>query len=368
MNNLIGFGLAGFGMIGRTHLAAMQANLALHEGSVNAKPVALFTRRPGECEDLPFEKIYTSLPDLLNDEKVKVLDICTPNNLHGAEAEAGFRSGKGVYCEKPLSSEYSEAERLCILAKQTGLPNQCALTMRFRPMVNRMKDLLEEGVIGQPVHFRTSYFHSSYLSADKQMTWRQDLAVSGGGAVMDLGIHVLDLVRYFLGDVKRLRSFSRILHKTRTTKEGLTVPNNTDEYMQAALEMESGVPGIMECSRISRSSLDDNIFEIFGSKGSLLLHGKSFSDLTINAEDKDARFINTPGKKEKELSPLLPDARQTLGTFIDSHAAAIKNMANWAAGCAPFSGTPVFEEAFKAQALVHACLRSAAADGSWEAV
>ena len=368
MNTLIGFGLAGFGMIGRTHLAAIQANLALHEGSVNAKPAALFTRRPAECENLPFEKIYTSLPDLLMDENVKVLDICTPNNLHATEAEAGFGSGKGVYCEKPLSGEYSEAERLCLLAEQTGLPNQCALTMRFRPMVNRMKDLLEAGVIGRPVHFRTSYFHSSYLSADRPMTWRQDIAISGGGAVMDLGIHVLDLIRYFLGDVKRLRSVSRILHRERTTKEGLAVPNNTDEYMQAVLETESGVLGTMECSRISGSSLEDNIFEIFGSKGSLLLHGKSFCDLTINAEDKEARFINTPGKMEKELRPLLPDSRQTLGTFIDSHAAAIKNMANWAAGRAPFSGTPVFAEALKAQALVHACLRSASADGSWETI
>ena len=366
MNNLIGFGLAGFGMIGRTHLTAMQANLALHEGSVNAKPRALCTRRPETCADLPFEKIYSSLEDLLRDGEVKVLDICTPNYLHGEAAKAGFRAGKGVYCEKPLSSDQAEAENLCTLAEQSGLPNQCALTMRFRPMVNRMKDMLEAGAIGQPIHFRVSYFHNSYLNADKPMSWRQDLDQSGGGAVMDLGIHVLDLTRYFLGDVKRLRAVSRILHGTRSTKEGLSVSNNTDEYLQADLEMENGVPGIMECSRVSKSSLGDSIFEIFGTRGTLLLHGKSFSDLTFDTASSAGRQV--PGKMETELRPLLPDSRQTMGTFVDSHAAAIKNMANWASGLAPFSGTPVFAEAVKTQALVHACLRSAAADSGWETV
>jgi len=365
MNNLIGFGLAGFGMIGRTHLTSMQANLALHEGSVNAKPRALYTRRPAACADLPFEKIYDSLEELLDDPEVKVLDICTPNMLHGEAAEAGFKSGKGVYCEKPLSNEQVEAEKLCNMAEQSGLPNQCALTMRFRPMVSRMKDMLEAGVIGQPVHFRVSYFHNSYLSADKPMTWRQDLEHSGGGAVMDLGIHILDLARYFLGNVKRLRAVSRILNKTRNTKEGLSVTNNTDEYLQADLEMENDLPGTMECSRISKSILGDNIFEIFGTKGTLLLHGKSFSELKLDAAADGFRL---PGKRETELRSLLPESRQTLGTFIDSHAAAIKNMANWAAGLAPFSGTPVFAEAVKAQDLVHACLRSAASDGSWEMI
>jgi predicted dehydrogenase len=367
MNGSIGFGLAGFGMIGRTHLTAMQANLALHEGSVNAKPRALYTRRPEACADLPFEKIYTSLRDLLDDREVKVLDICTPNYLHGEAAEAGFRSGKGVYCEKPLSHNQDEADKLRVLAEQCGLPNQCALIMRFRPMVNRAKDMLEAGAIGRIIHFRVSFFHSSYLDANKPMTWRQELDQSGGGAVMDLGIHVLDLTRYLLGNVKRLRAVSRTLHKTRNTKEGAPVPNNTDEYLQADLELENGVPGIMECSRVSKSIMEDNIFEIFGTEGTLLLHGKSFGDLTYNAAGGRESGLRD-GKMENELRPLLPDSRQTMGTFVDSHAAAIKNMANWAAGLAPFSGTPVFAEAVKAQNLVHACLRSAVADGPWEMI
>jgi len=75
-----------------------------------------------------------------------------------------------------------------------------------------------------------------------------------------------------------------------------------------------------------------------------------------------------PGKYEKELRSLPPEPRQSLGVFIDSHAAAIKNMANWAAGLVLFCGTPAFALAAKAQNLVHACLNSAAADSCWENV
>ena len=366
MNNLIGFGIAGFGKIARTHLAAIQANLVWHEGSVNASPKALYTRRPGVRADLPFEKIYASLDGLIKDQDVKVLDICTPNHLHSEAAKAGFKAGKGVYCEKPLTNKQTEADRLCTLAEQSGLPNQCGLTMRFRPMVNRMKDMLAADIIGQPIHFRICFLHNSYLNPTRPMTWRQDFYQSGGGAVIDLGIHILDLTRYLFGNVRRLRALSLTLHETRDTNEGLSVLNNTDEYLKADIEMENGIPGIMECSRVSRSSFGDNVLEVFGTRGTLLLHGEHFSELALNSCAEAG--LKVPGKFESELRPLLPDPLQTMGTFIDSHAAAIKNMANWAAGLKPFSGTPVFTEAAKSQKLAHACLRSAAADGKWEKI
>ncbi|GHV43436.1 1-carboxy-3-chloro-3,4-dihydroxycyclo hexa-1,5-diene dehydrogenase [Spirochaetia bacterium] len=369
--NTIGFGLVGFGIIGRTHLTAMQANLVLHDGSVNALPRALCTRRPEACAGLPFEKVYSSLKELVEDSQVQVLDVCTPNNLHGEAVRAGLAAGKGVYAEKPLSHDQAEADQLAALAGQARLPNQCALTMRFRPMVNRMKDLLEAGAIGEVIHFRVSHFHDSYLNPDKPMNWRQELGASGGGAVMDLGIHILDLTRYLLGDVGRLRGISRILNKTRPVegKADAHVSNKTDEYLQADLEMKNGAAGILECSRISSSVLGNSLFEVFGSRGSLLLHGERFSQLTLTeAGGRGPQLISgaKPGKREAEVRLLLPESRQSVGTFVDGHAAAIKNMANWAAGLAPFSGTPTFAESANSQALVHACLRSAEVDSRWE--
>lgn len=371
METNIGFGTVGFGMIGRTHLLAMQANLALHEGEVNAFPRALCTRRPEACAGLPYQMVYTSPEQLIADPLVKVVDICTPNHLHGAAAEAALKAGKCVYVEKPLSNEWESAEKLRIFAEKTGLPNQCAFTMRFHPAVNRMKDMLEAGIIGEVIHFRVCYFHGSYLDPHRPMSWRQQSACSGGGAVMDLGIHILDLLRYILGDVARLRAVSRIMHKTRFTdsSHSSTVQNETDEYLHASLEMTSGAAGIMETSRVSTSSLCNEGFEIFGAKGSLLLNLDGPDRLVLVEAGGQGPLLvrgGIPGKYEAGLLPLLPNARQSIGFFADAHAGAIKNMAAWSAGLPPFPGTPTFTEAVKAQALVHACLRSAQKDGQWE--
>lgn len=368
MNRDIGFGLVGFGMIGRTHLTAMLVNRALHEGSVNAYPRGLCTRRPELCGDLPFEKIYANPEELAADPLIQVADICTPNNLHASAAAAAIKAGKCVYVEKPLSNNLQEAAELDRLAQKAGVPNQCALTIRFRPHINRMKDLLAD--IGDVIHFRSCFFHGSYLDPERLMSWRQDLALSGGGAVMDLGIHILDLIRYFLGDVRRLRAISRIVHKVRYRKTGQKFPcaNETDEYLGAFLEMKSGATGVMETSRVSSSSFCNEIFEVFGTKGSLALDFEGPGNLRLHPANGRGTVLvgEQSGPFEKALAPLLPPARQSLGPFMDAHAAAIKNMANWSAGEKPFAGTPTFAEAVKAQALVHACLRSAHNDGQWE--
>jgi predicted dehydrogenase len=371
MEKGVGFGTVGFGMIGRTHLAAMMANLALHEDGVNGIPRALCTRRPDKNAGLPYKKVYASPEQLIEDEKVRVVDICTPNNLHEAAARAALKAGKCVYLEKPLSNRQDGAERLRDLAKETGLPNQCALIMRFRPSINRMKDMLDAGAIGRVIHFRSCYFHGSYLDPDRPTSWRQQIDMSGGGSVMDLGIHVLDLIRYLLGDVLRLQAFSRILHKTRYSDSRRTaaVPNETDEYLRASLEMKSGAAGIMESSRISASALCNEGLEIFGDQGSLMLNFEGQGSLTLTEAGGRGPLLVTGGSAgayETELLPLLPPARQSLGAFLDAHAGAIKNMANWSAGLPSFRGTPTFDEAARAQALVHACLRSARADGQWE--
>jgi predicted dehydrogenase len=243
--------------------------------------------------------------------------------------------------------------------------------MRFHPRINRMKDMLEANAIGDIIHFRACYFHGSYLDPNRPMSWRQQLAFSGGGAVMDLGIHILDLLRYLLGDVARLRAVSRIVNKTRYTNADRSskTPNETDEFLSAALEMQNGSVGILETSRISTSALYNEVFEIFGTKGSLLLDFDNSGRLTfIEAGGRGSVLVSggKPGMHEAGLLPLLPDARQSMGPFVDAHAGAIKNIANWSAGLSPFPGTPTFAEAVKAQSLVHACLRSARKDGQWE--
>jgi predicted dehydrogenase len=364
----IGFGTVGFGMIGRTHLIATMGYLAFCDGSLAAVPRALCSRRPDQCSDLPYERIYDNMDDLLSDSQVMVVDICTPNYLHGQAVKAAFKSNKGVYVEKPLSNSLEEAHELMILAKGNGFPNQCALILRFFPLVNRMKDILDSGDVGEIIHFRVCYYHGSYLAPCRPMSWRQRLELSGGGAVIDLGIHILDLIRYLLGDVEKISALSRIVNKQRpdeNDKEKL-LPNETDECLQALLELKNGAMGTLETSRVSNSALCNEGFEVFGRRGSLFLDFSGTGKLVLSDMNKGAQIVlNGTGPYETGLRQLLPPARQSMGIFTDSHGAAIKNMANWTAGRTPFIGTPSFIEAFKAQELVQVCLDSARQNGQW---
>jgi len=364
----IGFGTVGFGMIGRTHLIATMGYLAFCDGSFVAVPRALCSRRPDQHTGLPYEKIYDNLNDLLSDSQVMVADICTPNYLHGQAVKAAFEANKSVYAEKPLSNSLEEARELMILAKKSGLPNQCALVLRFFPLVNRMKDMLDSGDVGEIIHFRVCYYHGSYLDPCRPMSWRQRPELSGGGVVMDLGIHIFDLIRYLLGDVEKISALSRIVNKQRPDENNSEkfLPNKTDECLQALLELKNGVMGTLGTSRVSNSALCNEGFEIFGRKGSLFLDFSETGKLVFSDMNKGPQIVlNGTGPYETGLRQLLPPPRQSMGTFIDSHGAAIRNMANWAAGGTPFIGTPSFVEAFKAQELVQACLDSSRQKGQW---
>lgn len=365
MIDAIGFGTIGMGMIAQTHLIGMQVNRVAHPDDICAHPRALCTRRPDCAAGLPYEMCYTDPYELIADENVQVVDICTPNDLHVPVATAALRAGKAVYIEKPISHRLDEAESLYALAEQTGLPTQTALIMRFRPDVNRMKDMLRAGAIGEAIHFRACFYHGSYLNPKRPTSWRQTLAQAGGGAMLDLGIHMMDLLRYLLeDDIVDVTAQMRTVNKQRFTDETCcdTVANDTDEYACAMLTLSRGAVGMIESSRVSASALGNEYFEIFGSKGSLLLRLDAGGGVWMTAPDGISSRVPqsaTPGEYEASLLPFLPGPRQSMGSFMDAHAAAIHNLTAIVAGHPSFLGTPDFAEGLYAQRLVASCMDNA---------
>jgi len=360
----VGFGIVGYGMIAKTHLLAIQANRVLRADTAHAYPHAICTRNPEKCRSLPFEKVYNEPRDLIGDENVQIVDICTPNSLHAPVAIEAMRAGKAVYVEKPLSDNIDDAKLICDAAAETGVANQVALMLRFRPVINRAKDLLRDGVIGDIIHFRGCLYHGSYLDPNRPTSWRQQKALSGGGAMMDLGVHLLDIVRYVIGEIDGITANARTVWTERYTGADRSgkIANDTDEYMCATLTMENGAIGFIESSRVSNSAHGNEILEIFGTKGSLLLdYDKTGRVILTEAGGRGSIMINGnhPGACEKEALALLPEPRQTLGPFIDVHAAAIQNIVNILAGSKAFSGTPTIEDGYLAQLLVQRCLDSA---------
>ncbi len=178
---------------------------------------------------------------------------------------------KHIYCEKPLTLNLKEAEEVLKAAEKSHIVHQMTFEYRFIPAIMRAKQLIEEGLLGDVFSFRGSYLHSGYIDPSRPMSWRMDKKKAGGGALFDLGSHVLDLVRYLLGEYKAVFATTPTFIQERPLPEdsGKKAAVEVDDLAFLQVEMASGALGTVEASRLATGANDELRLEIHGSKGAL---------------------------------------------------------------------------------------------------
>jgi len=132
--------------------------------------------------------------------------ICTPNHLHAPMSIAALRRRKHVLCEKPLARDPEEAEKIVNAAKEGGVKLKCGLTLRHHPGIQHAREWFDRGFIGELIFLRCRYGICGRPGYDKE--WRAKFEFSGGGELIDQGIHVLDLFRWFAGDFVQAVGFT----------------------------------------------------------------------------------------------------------------------------------------------------------------
>ncbi len=151
------------------------------------------------CESLNLERAYTSLDELAADATVDVVHLCTPNYLHFDQASRLLRAGKHVLCEKPLTMDSAESELLVALVRETGKVGGVAYNLRYYPLCQEARALVEKGAIGQPKLVHGSFLQD-WLLYPGDWNWRLDPKLGGQlRAVSDIGTHWLDLVTWITG-------------------------------------------------------------------------------------------------------------------------------------------------------------------------
>ena len=272
----IRIGLIGYGGIGRVHAAAYRA-IPFHYGlpaeSVNIAGVAT-TRdeTAGQAADEIGCDFYSSdYRELLAREDIDAVDICTPNNAHHEIVLAAAAAGKHIYCEKPLAMNVAEAARMTQAVEAAGVKAQMTFNFRFFPAVARARQLIDEGFVGRVFSFRGRYHRSSYISSDKPMSWRLQREVTGGGALFDLGAHVLDLLYYVLGEFAAVSGTLETLIKERPVAAGSAemAPVVVDDIALLHARLADGALGTVEISRMGTGATNDLSFEIFGDQGAI---------------------------------------------------------------------------------------------------
>ena len=140
----------------------------------------------------------TDYRDVLQDAEVEAVSVCTPNNVHAEITMAALRAGKNVLCEKPAARTYEEALEMQKVQRETGKVLNIGVVNRFNTAVNKIKNYIDNGRLGDVHHVYVSFrSHRSIPGLGGAFTTK---AIAGGGALIDWGVHFLDIVMYCCGD------------------------------------------------------------------------------------------------------------------------------------------------------------------------
>jgi predicted dehydrogenase len=154
-----------------------------------------------------FDAVQAASIDELLGTNVDVVYVATPAGVHAEQVRACAEASKHVLCEKPLGMTIAEAESMIKLCRQRNVKLGCAFMMRFVSQHQMALQLVKEGKLGHPVYARAQL---SCWYPPVEGAWRQDPATGGGGSLIDMGGHCIDLLEMFFGNITRVSCFPRI--------------------------------------------------------------------------------------------------------------------------------------------------------------
>ncbi|WP_458188483.1 Gfo/Idh/MocA family protein [Haladaptatus sp. NG-WS-4] len=215
-------------------------------------------------------------------DEVDVFYNLGPNFVHAEPSIAALDAGVPVLCEKPLAATVEDAERMADAAESAGVPTATAFNYRFIPAIQYAKGLIDDGVLGEIHHFRGRYLQDWLVDPDAPWSWRNDEELAGSGALGDLGAHTIDLARFLVGDVERVSGhLETFVDERPVPDEDETRPVTVDDAYSAQAELEGGVMGTFEASRLATGHKNDHSIEIHGSEGSLKFSLERLNELEV---------------------------------------------------------------------------------------
>jgi len=182
--------------------------------------------------------------EILSDPEIKAVSVCTPNNVHAPISIDFMRAGKDVLCEKPAARTYTEALEMQKVQKETGKTLNIGVVNRFNDYVNAIKNYIDSGKLGNVYHVYASFrSHRSIPGLGGSFTTR---AISGGGALIDWGVHFLDIVMYCCGDPKPLTVSGETFCQLGKAMKDYTYLNMwTDPHFDGTYDVDDSVTGII---------------------------------------------------------------------------------------------------------------------------
>ncbi len=198
--------------------------------------------------------------EALLDADIDAVYVASPVHAHLEQVLACARAGKHVLCEKPLGLDVAEAEKMVVACEQAGVHFGTAFMMRFQTQHQAAAQLIQEGRLGKPVYARAQ-LSCWYPPMDR--AWRHVPAESGGGSLIDMGNHCINLLEMFFGPVAKVSCFvNRTIHAYASEDSAVVI-----------LNFANGALGTVDAFFCIQDNSSKNVLELYGSKGSILANG-----------------------------------------------------------------------------------------------
>lgn len=242
---------------------------------------------------------FLNYEDLLKCPDVDAVSICTPNDVHVPIALKAVQHRKPFAVEKPLSIDVKSAKKLSEAVKASGIPSMICFSYRFRGAACYAKELIAQGKLGKLRHVYTRYVQSwGNPSRNCPRVWRFHAAITGTGALGDLGSHMLDLVRFMTGEeyvnfVAQNGTFVKERRSPDPAKKGVMEPVDVDDYSHYFALTEGGIATSFEISRLCFGRGNCQRIEIYGDKGALVYELEREDSLSVCFEkdqESNCRF------------------------------------------------------------------------------
>jgi len=272
-------GMIGYGFMGRAHSNAYK-RLNDFFPHLQHRPVlkAVAARNAEKAQAFAnvwgYQRVETDWKKVVTSPDIDVVDICSPNDTHLEIALAAAKAGKMIVCEKPLALSIKEAEKMVSAVEKAKVPNMVWFNYRRVPAIALAKQVVDEGRIGRPFHYRATYLQDWTIAADVPQggagLWRLDASVAGSGVTGDLLAHSIDTAMWLNGPISRVVAKTETFIKERKHAVSGKVQKVTiDDACMFLAEFANGSMGTFESTRYARGRKNFNTFELNGADGSV---------------------------------------------------------------------------------------------------
>lgn len=298
----IHIGLIGTGGMGKAHATAFK-NVPLVFGNEPGRPVLEIVADVDAnavekwAGEFGFARWTTHWQEIIEDPRVHLVDITTPNHLHAEMAIAAAQAGKHIYCEKPLATTSADAASIVAAVEKSGVITIVGFNYLKNPAQAFARQLIESEELGEVTLFRGTFDQDFLANPDVPFSWRLDRKLAGTGALGDLGSHTIAFAHFLVGDIVEVCGVEATKIKDRVVPASgsgyaasvkQTAQSNAkkravenEDIMEFLVRFDNGAIGTIGTSRIGMGRKLGLTYEIQGTRGSLFYTQERMNEIKL---------------------------------------------------------------------------------------